>query len=79
MKEKNKLVKIYTGTETTVLLLKDLLENIGVGSTSQDGYKSGINVGFFGGIQSAIDLFIQESDFEIAEPLIRDFIAKNKS
>lgn len=79
MKEKNKLIRIYIGTEMTVLLLKDLLENIGVGSTTQDDYKSGINVGFFGGIQSAIDLFIQESDFEKAEPLIRDFIAKNKS
>jgi hypothetical protein len=79
MKVKNKLVKIYTGTEMTVLLLRDLLENIGVRSTTQDDYKSGINVGFFGGIQSAIDLFIQESDFEIAEPLIRDFIVKNKS
>ena len=79
MKEKNKLVKIYTGTEMTVLLLKGLLENIGVTSTIQNDYKSGIEVGYFGGVQSAIDLFIQQSDFEIAEPLIRDFTAKNKS
>jgi hypothetical protein len=79
MKEKNKLVKVYTGTEVTVLLLKDLLEDIGVTSTIQNNYKSGIEVGFVGGVQTAIDLFIQQSDFEIAEPLIRDFIAKNKS
>jgi hypothetical protein len=79
MKEKNKLVKIYTGTEVTVLLLKDLLEGIGVTSTIQNNYKSGIEVGFVGGVQSAIDLFIQQSDFDTAEPLIRDFIAKNKS
>jgi hypothetical protein len=79
MKEKNKLVKIYTGTEVTVLLLKDLLEDIGVSSTIQNNYKSGIEVGFVGGVQSAIDLFIQQSDFDTAEPLIRDFIAKNKS
>lgn len=78
MKEKNKLVKVYTGTELTVLLLKDLLEDIGVTSTIQNNYKSGVEVGFVGGVQSAIDLFIQQSDFEIAEPLIRDFIAKNK-
>jgi hypothetical protein len=63
----------------TVLLLKDLLEDIGVTSTIQNNYKSGIEVGFVGGVQSAIDLFIQQSDFETAEPLIRDFIAKNKS
>jgi hypothetical protein len=79
MKTKNKLVKVYTGTEVTVLLLKDLLEDIGVTSTIQNNYKSGIEVGFVGGVQSAIDLFIQQSDFETAEPLIRDFIAKNKS
>ena len=79
MKEKNKLVKVYTGTEVTVLLLKDLLEDIGVTSTIQNNYKSGIEVGFVGGVQSAVDLFIQQSDFETAEPLIRDFIAKNKS
>ena len=79
MKEKNKLVKVYTGTEVTVLLLKKLLEEIGVTSTIQNNYKSGIEVGFVGGIQSAIDLFILQSDFEGAEPLIRDFIAKNKS
>jgi hypothetical protein len=79
MKEKNKLVKVYTGTEVTVLLLKDLLEDIGVTSTIQNNYKSGIEVGFVGGVQSSIDLFIKQSDFEAAEPLIRDFIAKNKS
>jgi hypothetical protein len=79
MKTKNKLVKVYTGTEVTVLLLKDLLEDIGVTSTIQNNYKSGIEVGFVGGVQSAIDLFIQQSDFATAEPLIRDFITKNKS
>jgi len=79
MKTKNKLVKVYTGTEVTVLLLKDLLEDIGVTSTIQNNYKSGIEVGFVGGVQSAIDLFIQQSDFATAEPLIRDFIAKNKN
>ena len=79
MKEKNKLVRVYTGTEMTVLLLKDLLEDIGVTSTIQNNYKSGIEIGFVGGVQSSVDLFIQQPDFETAEPLIRDFIAKNKS
>jgi hypothetical protein len=79
MKERNKLVKVYTGTEVTVLLLKELLEEIGILSTVQNNYKSGIEVGFVGGVQSAIDLYIQYSDFETAEPIIRDFIATNKS
>ena len=79
MKEKNKLVRVYTGTEITVILLKELLEEIGVTSTIQNNYKSGVEVGFIGGVQSAIDLYIQHSDFEISEPIVRDFIAKNKS
>ena len=78
MKDKDKLIKVYTGTEVTVILLKGLLEEIGVGSTVQNNYKSGVEVGFVGGVQSAIDLFIQYSDFEKAEPVIRDFIATNK-
>ena len=77
MKERNELVKVYTGTEVTVNLLKELLEETGVGSTIQNNYKSGVEIGFVGGVQSAIDLFIQQSDFETAEPLIRDFITKN--
>ncbi|HZY26189.1 MAG TPA: hypothetical protein VFE71_10205 [Bacteroidales bacterium] len=79
MKERNKLVKVYTGTEMTVTLLKELLEEIKVASTIQNNYKSGVEVGFVGGVQSSVDLFIQQSDFETAEPVIRDFIAQNKS
>lgn len=78
MKERNKLIKVYTGTEVTVILLKELLEEIGVSSTIQNNYKSGIEVGFVGSVISAIDLYIQQSDFDKAEPLIRDFIAQNK-
>ncbi len=79
MKEINKLVKVYTGTEVTVLLLKELLEEIGIMSTVQNSHKSGVEIGFIGSVQSAIDLFIQQSDYESAEPVIRDFIAQNKS
>jgi len=79
MKERNKLVKVYTGTEMTVTLLKELLEEIKVASTIQNNYKSGVEVGFVGGVQSSVDLFIQQSDFETAEPVIRDFIDQNKS
>ena len=75
----SKQIKIYTGTEFSVTLLKALLEDIGVVSRIQNNYRSGIEIGFVGGVQSAVDLFIQQSDFEKAEPVIRDFIARNKS
>ena len=75
----NKQIKVYTGTEFSVLLLKGLLEDIDVISRIQNNYKSGIEIGFVGGVQSAVDLFIQQSDFEKAEPIIREFIARNSS
>ena len=79
MKEKNNLIRIYTGTEVTVIILKGILEEIGIQSMIQNDYKSGIEVGFVGGVQSAIDLYIQKSDYEKAEPIIKDFINKNQT
>lgn len=78
MKDENKLIRVYTGTELLVILLKGRLEEIGVTSMIQNDYKSGIEVGFVGGVQSAIDLYIQQSDFKKAEPIISEFIRKNK-
>ncbi len=74
MKEEDKLVRIYTGTEISVILLKGRLEEIGISALVQNNYMSGIEVGFVGGIQSAIDLYIQQIDFKKAEPIISEFI-----
>jgi len=79
VKRIDKLVKIYSGTEVTVILLKGRIEEIGINSTVKNDYKSGVEAGFVGGVQSTVDLFIQLSDFERAEPIIRDFISKNRS
>jgi hypothetical protein len=79
MKQKDKLIRAYTGTEITVILLKGRLEEIGISSVIQNDYKSGINVGFVGGVQSAVDLFIQQSDYKKAEPVINEFIERNKA
>jgi len=77
MKKENELIRVYSGTEISVNLLKDELESIGISSMIQNDYQSGITAGFFGGGTSAVDLFIQESDLELAEPLINEFV-KNK-
>ena len=42
MKEKNKLIRVYTGTELTVNLLKDELEKIGISSLIQNDFNSGV-------------------------------------
>ena len=78
MKEENKLIRVYTGTEILVLLLKSRLEEIGVTSLIQNDYKSGIEAGFIGGVQSAIDIYIQQIDFKKAQPIINEFIQHNK-
>ena len=79
MKGNDQLIKVYTGTEMLVLLLQGLLEEAGVPSTIRNNYKSGIEVGFVGGVLSAVELYIQQSDFETAEPVVREFIESNQA
>lgn len=75
MKENNKLIRIYSGTEVLVNLLKDKLENTGISATIQNDS----NDSFLRGVPTAIDLYIQQSDFKKAEPIINEFIKKNKA
>ncbi len=79
MKKRDRLVKIYSGTETTVLLLQELLEETGILSAIQNNYKSGVEIGHVGSVMSDVDIYIKESDLEKAEPLISDFITRNRS
>ncbi len=73
MKEKNKLIRVFSGTEIPVNLLKDELEKNGVSTHIQNDFQSGIMAGFSGGGPSAVDLFILESDIKRAEPIIEGF------
>jgi len=77
MKDKDKLIRVYSGTALTVNLLKDELEQAGVTGLIQNDFNSGIVAGFSGGGPSSIDLFIQEFDLKKAEPIINDFLLHN--
>jgi len=77
MKEKDKLIKVYTGTELTVNLLKSELEEFGISSIIYNDFKSGISAGFAIGTTSTVELFIQESDLAKAEPIVSEFIKIN--
>lgn len=77
MQKKDNLIRIYTGREVTALILKSELEQSGISAIIQDDFKSGVSAGFYGGTPSSIDLFIEESDFKKAEPIIREFMEKN--
>ncbi len=73
MKDQNKLIRVFSGTEIPVNLLKDELEKNGVSVHIQNDFQSGIMAGFSGGGPSAVDLFILESDLNEATPIIEGF------
>ena len=77
MKENDDLIRIYTGTELTVNLLKNELEKVGISGVIQNDFESGTSAGIAGN-PSAIDLFIQESDLKKAKPILVDFLKINK-
>lgn len=77
MKDKADIIRIYTGTEITVNLLKTELEKVGIPVIIKDDFESGTSAGIAGN-PSAIDLFIQESDLKKAKPILIDFLKINK-
>ena len=73
MKEKDNLIKAYSGTESLVHILKDKLEQNGILATIQND--SGDN--FFRGAPIAVDLYIRQLDIKRAGPIIQEFVMKN--
>lgn len=68
------LIRIYTGPEVAVIFLKAELEKIGIVALIQNNWQSGITAGFGGGSPNSIDLFIQESDLELAGPRVEELV-----
>jgi len=54
------------------------LEEVEISALIKDDFQSGLTVGFVSGVPSAVDLYIQESDLEVAEPIINEFIQNNE-
>ncbi len=73
MQEKDKLIRVYTGTEILVISLKERLEESGISASIQNDS----NNSFLRGVPIAIYLYIQALDFKIAEPIINEFIKIN--
>ena len=78
MKNGNNLIRVFTGTDVLVYLLKERLEEVGISALIKDDFQSGISSGFVSGVPSAIDLYIQESDFTDAEPILNEFSQNNE-
>ncbi len=77
MDDQNEIVKVYTGTEVTVALLKAELEKEGIVPLVRNDFASGVASGFYGGTPSAIDLYVQESDLKKAKPVLKAFMEIN--
>jgi hypothetical protein len=77
MKKEDELIRIFTGSEVSVILLKDGLEQIGIQSMIQNDYDAGLSAGFVSGVPSAVDLYIQKSDLDKAKPIIDEFVNNN--
>ena len=74
MKESDNLIKVYTGAEASVILLKGELEQIGISPLIKNDFSDA----WLGVTPPAITLYIQEQDIREAEPIIREFIQNHK-
>lgn len=76
MKKADNLIKVFTGSETLVILLKGRLEEIGISSLIKN---DSITAYLESSPPPSIDLYIIESDFKKAESRINEFIQNNRS
>ncbi len=68
------MIRVYTGNEVSVSLLKGRLENIGIVAAIQNDSHDN----FLRGVPIAVDLYIQQFDYKKAEPIINEFIENNR-
>lgn len=77
MKESDKIVRVFVGSEIACLALLAELEKNGIKGIIQDEFRSSIGAGFGGGSPSALDLYISTSDMDNAKSIIEDFLKNN--
>ncbi|WP_339918595.1 DUF2007 domain-containing protein [uncultured Flavobacterium sp.] len=66
------LMKVFSGSEILALALKEKIEAAGVDTVMKDNIQSARLAGF-GSSGSAVEVFIQETDFAKATPVIEEF------
>lgn len=74
MNDEDNIVRIYSGTEASVLILREMLEEAGVPSLIKNDSSSA----FLGAVPGVVDLYIEEKDLKRASPLIEDFTHDNQ-
>jgi hypothetical protein len=66
------LMKVFSGSEILAMALKVKIEAAGVDTVMKDNIQSARLAGF-GSSGSAVEVFIQETDFAKANPVIEAF------
>lgn len=66
------LIKIFSGSEILAIALKSKIEAVGVTTILKNNIQSATIAGF-GTSGQAVELFIQETDFSKANPIIEEF------
>lgn len=79
MSNLNTYIKVYSGNQVSVILLKGLLEEAGIAVLEKNEQNSGVIAGFVGGTQSTISVSVQEFDKEKAEKIVSEFTERAKS
>jgi hypothetical protein len=78
MEDTSQSIRIFSGTEVAVNLLKSELEKVGVSAMIQSDSNSGVSSGFYGGYPSDFELFISETDLKKVKPILKDFMKINE-
>jgi hypothetical protein len=78
METKNKLVRVFAGSEITVNLLKYELEKEGILTSIINEYEQSNFRGFSTGTPYSVDLYILDTDLAKAEPIVKEFMKINK-
>ena len=66
------LMKVFSGSEILALALQQKIEEVGVNTVVKNNIQSARLAGF-GNSGQAVEVFIQETDFAKANPVIEDF------
>ena len=66
------LMKVFSGSEILALALQQKIEEIGVDTVIKNNIQSARLSGF-GNLGQAVEVFIQETDFAKANPVIEEF------
>lgn len=66
------LMKIFSGSEILARNLQQKIEDAGISTVVKDNIQSA-RLGGFGNSDLAVEVFIQESDYGKAHPIIEEF------